>query len=137
MIGTTGQEFSYISLADEVTTGSSIMPQKRNPDVLELIRGATATVNACLNECLIITNKLPSGFQRDLQRIKAPLFRAIDISIESVEIMSYLITTIEFLPQNIKIEEDLHAAEEAYKLVLNEGISFRKAYQQIAQKYSK
>ena len=131
------QEFSYISLADEVTTGSSIMPQKRNPDVLELIRGATATVNACLNECLIITNKLPSGFQRDLQRIKAPLFRAIDISIESVEIMSYLITTVEFLPQNIKIEEDLHAAEEAYKLVLNEGISFRKAYQQIAQKYSK
>jgi argininosuccinate lyase len=113
------------------------MPQKRNPDVLELIRGATATVNACLNECLIITNKLPSGFQRDLQRIKAPLFRAIDISIESVEIMSYLITTVEFLPQNIKIEEDLHAAEEAYKLVLNEGISFRKAYQQIAQKYSK
>ena len=131
------QEFSYISLADEVTTGSSIMPQKRNPDVLELIRGATATVNACLNECLIITNKLPSGFQRDLQRIKAPLFRAIDISIECVEIMSYLITTVEFLPQNIKIEEDLHAAEEAYKLVLNEGISFRKAYQQIAQKYSK
>lgn len=131
------QEFGYISLADEVTTGSSIMPQKRNPDVLELIRGATATVNACLSECLIITNKLPSGFQRDLQRVKAPLFRAIDISIESIEIMSYLITKVEFLPENIKIEADLHAAEEAYKLVLNEGISFRMAYQQIATKYSK
>mgnify|MGYP005649255401 FL=1 len=51
--------------------------------------------------------------------------------------MSYLITKVEFLPENIKIEADLHAAEEAYKLVLNEGISFRMAYQQIATKYSK
>jgi argininosuccinate lyase len=131
------QEFSYISLTPEVTTGSSIMPQKRNPDVLELIRATTATVNACLNECLMIVAKLPSGFQRDLQRIKAPLFRAIDISTESIEIMAYLISSLEFLPENIKLDKNLFAAEEAYKLVLDEGISFREAYRRIGKNYNK
>ena len=76
------QEFAYISLAPEVTTGSSIMPQKRNPDVLELIRAASATAEASLHECLAITAKLPSGFQRDVQRIKAPLFRSIDLALD-------------------------------------------------------
>jgi|TARA_B110000914_G_scaffold210521_1_gene209764 argininosuccinate lyase len=131
------QEFSYISLTPEVTTGSSIMPQKRNPDVLELIRATTATVNACLNECLMIVAKLPSGFQRDLQKIKAPLFRAIDISTESIEIMAYLISSLEFLPENIKLDKNLFAAEEAYKLVLDEGISFREAYRRIGKNYNK
>ncbi|MDA9109607.1 argininosuccinate lyase [Woeseiaceae bacterium] len=131
------QEFSYISLAPEVTTGSSIMPQKRNPDVLELIRASTATVHACLNECLMIVAKLPSGFQRDLQKIKAPLFRAIDISNESIEIMAYLISSLEFLPENIKLDKNLFAAEEAYKLVLDEGISFREAYRRIGKNYNK
>ena len=69
------QEFAYIELATDTTTGSSIMPQKRNPDVLELIRASSATVQACMDEALQITNKLPSGYQRDLQRLKAPLFR--------------------------------------------------------------
>ena len=55
------QEFAYVSLAPEVTTGSSIMPQKRNPDVLELLRASSATAHACLDESLMITAKLPSG----------------------------------------------------------------------------
>jgi len=74
------QEFSFVQLPDNMTTGSSIMPQKRNPDVLELVRGATATLNAALTEILGITTKLSSGYQRDLQRIKPPLFRAIDLA---------------------------------------------------------
>mgnify|MGYP001231265321 FL=1 len=131
------QEYRYIDLPTEVTTGSSIMPQKRNPDVLELIRASSATVLSCLNESMMVMAKLPSGFQRDLQKIKAPLFRAIDDTVESVDIMSYVISTMKFLPQNIDLGEDLFAAEEAYKLVLSEGISFRKAYQQISKKYKK
>jgi argininosuccinate lyase len=76
------QEFGYVELATEVTTGSSIMPQKRNPDVLELIRAASATAQAGLDECLMITAKLPSGYQRDLQRLKGPVFRSIDLAID-------------------------------------------------------
>ena len=83
------QEFAYVSLAAEVTTGSSIMPQKRNPDVLELLRASSATALACLDEALMITAKLPSGYHRDLQRLKSPLFRSIDLAVESVDIMAY------------------------------------------------
>ena len=131
------QEFGYIKLAADVTTGSSIMPQKRNPDVLELVRGATSTAQACLQECMMIAAKLPSGFQRDLQRMKAPVFRSIDLTIESVDIMTHLISKLEFLPENIKLGEELYATEEAYELVRSEGIPFREAYRRIGARYSK
>ena len=127
------QEFGFIDLPDNLTTGSSIMPQKRNPDVLELIRGATATVQAGLGEILGLSAKLGSGYQRDLQRIKAPLFRAIDLSAESGEIMRYLIDKIRFIPENIAIDESVYAAGQANRLVLEEGISFREAYRRVAQ----
>jgi len=120
------KEFGYIELAAEVTTGSSIMPQKRNPDVLEMVRGASATAQACLHECMMIASKLPSGFQRDLQRMKAPVFRSIDLTVESVDIMAQLISKLEFLPQNIKLGEEP-----------SEGIPFREAYGRIAARYSK
>jgi len=129
------QEFGYIELAAEVTTGSSIMPQKRNPDVLELVRGASGTVQACLNECLLITNKLTSGFHRDLQRMKAPVFRAIDLTIESVEIMEFLLSKVRFLPENIKLGPGIFATEEAYKLVTSDGMPFREAYRQVAKRF--
>ena len=130
------QEFSYITLAAEVTTGSSIMPQKRNPDVLELVRASSATAQACLDECLMITAKLPSGYHRDLQRLKPPVFRAIDLAIESVDIMSYLISGLEFVAENIRPGDELNAAEQANKLVVSEGIPFREAYRRIAARYS-
>ena len=131
------QEYQYIDLADEVTTGSSIMPQKRNPDVLELVRAAAGSVQAALNECMLITTKLPSGFQRDLQRLKPPVFRAIDLTVESVDIMAYLLSTVQFLPKNIELGAELFAAEDAYKLVQSEGIPFREAYRRIAQQLQK
>lgn len=131
------QEFSYIKLAAEVTTGSSIMPQKRNPDVLELVRGASATAIASLNECMMITAKLPSGYQRDLQRLKPPVFRAIDLVIDSSDIMAYVIDTLTFEAKNIVLDDSLNAAEEAYRLVRGEGIPFRDAYRRVAKKYSK
>ena len=69
------QEFAFVNLPDTFTTGSSIMPQKRNPDVFELMRGRSAVAQAALNEVLGITQKLTSGYHRDLQLIKPPLFR--------------------------------------------------------------
>jgi argininosuccinate lyase len=131
------QEFSYVQLAAEVTTGSSTMPQKRNPDVLELVRGASATAIASLNECMMITAKLPSGYQRDLQRLKPPVFRAIDLVVDSSDIMAYVIDTLNFRPENIVLDDSLNAAEEAYRLVRSEGLPFRDAYRQVAKKYSK
>lgn len=131
------QEFAYISLAADVTTGSSIMPQKRNPDVLELLRAASSTAHACLDESLLITAKLQSGYQRDLQRLKAPLFRAIDLAVDSVDIMAYLLDGMRFLPENIELDEGIFATAEAYRLVRDEGIPFRDAYKQVAKRYSK
>ena len=131
------QEFAFVSLAPEVTTGSSIMPQKRNPDVLELLRASSATALACLDESLMITAKLPSGYHRDLQRLKSPLFRSIDLAIDSVDIMAYLLEGLNFLPQNIKLDEGIFATEEAYRLVRDEGIPFRDAYRKVAKRYAK
>ncbi|MEO1244807.1 MAG: argininosuccinate lyase [Pseudomonadota bacterium] len=130
------QEFAYVSLPNALTTGSSIMPQKRNPDVLELVRGAGATVHACLNESLGITAKLPSGYHRDLQRLKAPLFRGIDLTVESIDIMTYLLDELTFLPENISLDDGVFAAERAYELVRSEGIPFREAYRRIAARYA-
>ena len=131
------QEFAYVSLAPEVTTGSSIMPQKRNPDVLELLRASSATAQACLAESLMITAKLPSGYQRDLQRLKSPLFRAIDLAIESVDIMAYVLDGMHFQPQNITLDDGIFATAEAYRLVQEEGIPFRDAYRRVAKQYAK
>jgi argininosuccinate lyase len=131
------QEFAYITLAANVTTGSSIMPQKRNPDVLELLRAASGTAHACLDESLMITAKLQSGYQRDLQRLKAPLFRAIDLAIDSVDIMAYLLDGVSFVPDNITLGEGIFATEEAYRLVRDERIPFRVAYKRVAERYSK
>lgn len=131
------QEFAYISLAPDVTTGSSIMPQKRNPDVLELLRASSATAQACLTESLMITAKLPSGYQRDLQRLKPPLFRAIDLAIESVDIMAYVLEGVKFQPQNITLDDGIYATTEAYRLVQEEGVPFREAYRRVAKQYAK
>jgi argininosuccinate lyase len=126
------QEFAFVTLPETMTTGSSIMPQKRNPDVLELVRGATATAQAALVEILGITSKLGSGYQRDLQRIKPPLFRAIDTAQASAEIMAVLLDGVAFVPANIALDDSIHAAERANRLVVAEGISFREAYRRIA-----
>ena len=130
------QEFAYVDLAANVTTGSSIMPQKRNPDVLELVRAASATAQACLNECLMITAKLPSGFQRDAQRIKAPLFRSIDLAIEGIDIMAFVLDGLSFREENIHMDDGMYSAERAYALVTKEGIPFRDAYRRVAKKYA-
>ena len=128
------REFGFVELPEAFTTGSSIMPQKRNPDVFELVRGRTATAQACLVEVLGITAKLPSGYQRDLQLIKAPLFRSIDLCGETLDIMAAAIPLVRFRSERIRLEPDIHAAAEANELVAREGLPFREAYRRVAQK---
>jgi argininosuccinate lyase len=131
------QEFAFLQLPDEFTTGSSIMPQKRNPDVFELVRGRTATAHGALVEALGIFAKLPSGYQRDLQLLKAPLFRGIDLALSSADIMAAGVAGLRFLPDNISLDPSIHAAEEANALVVREGIPFREAYQRVAARLRK
>jgi argininosuccinate lyase len=131
------QEFAFVTLPDSFTTGSSIMPQKRNPDVFELVRGRTAVAQSCLAEVLGIFAKLPSGYQRDLQLIKPPLFRGIDLALATAGIMSLAIEGVRFRAAGIKLDPSIHAAEEANALVVREGIPFREAYRRIGEKYRK
>jgi argininosuccinate lyase len=131
------QEFGFLELPDAFTTGSSIMPQKRNPDLFELIRGRSATAQACLSEALGLCAKLPSGYQRDLQLLKIPLFRGIDIARQTLDILPAAIDAMRFRPERIHLDPAIHAAEEANRLVVCEGIPFREAYRRIAAKLKK
>ena len=128
------QEFAYVSLPAAFTTGSSIMPQKRNPDVFELMRGRSAVAQAALSEVLGITQKLTSGYHRDLQLIKPPLFRGIDSCLQTLEILPSALNGVGFRPENIRLDPGVHAAAAANALVAKEGIPFREAYRQVAAK---
>jgi len=128
------QEFAYVSLPSAFTTGSSIMPQKRNPDVFELVRGRSAVAQAALNEVLGITQKLTSGYHRDLQLIKPPLFRGIDSCLQTLEILPSALDGVRFRPENIRLDPGIHAAAAANALVAQEGIPFREAYRRVAAK---
>jgi argininosuccinate lyase len=131
------QEFSFVELPDAFTTGSSIMPQKRNPDVFELIRGRTATAQACLLEVMAIVAKLPSGYQRDLQLIKVPLFRGIDVCLDTLAILPAALAGVRFRRDRIRLDPSIHAAAEANDLVVKEGIPFREAYRRVGEKLKK
>jgi argininosuccinate lyase len=128
------KELGFVTLSPEMTTGSSIMPQKRNPDVFELVRGRTATGIACLVEVLGITAKLPSGYHRDLQLLKAPLFRGIDLARDTLAILAPALDGVRF--NRVELAPELNAAEEAYRLVLEEGIPFREAYRRVGERFT-
>jgi argininosuccinate lyase len=113
------------------------MPQKRNPDVFELVRGAQATALGALQEILALTAKLPSGYHRDLQRLKAPLFRTIDLAADVLAIMAHALPNVRFRPENIALEPELHAAGEANELVVKQGLPFREAYRRIAARFTR
>jgi argininosuccinate lyase len=128
------QEFGFVSLPPGFTTGSSIMPQKRNPDVFELMRGRSAVAQGALNEVLNITQKLSSGYHRDLQLIKPPLFRGIDSCLQTLDILPNALAGVHFNPQNIRLDPGIHAAAEANALVTKDDVPFREAYRQVAAK---
>lgn len=128
------QEFGFVTLPDAFTTGSSIMPQKRNPDVFELVRARSAQAPADLQAILGITLKMTSGYHRDLQLIKGPLFRLIDSTQEMLAVMEHAIKGIRFNAARTQsaMDPSLYAAEKAFALVQQEGISFREAYRRVA-----
>jgi argininosuccinate lyase len=126
------QEFGFVSLPEEFTTGSSIMPQKRNPDVFELVRGRSALAQAALVEVLGVTQKLTSGYHRDLQLIKPPLFRAIDSCRHTLDILPGALAGVRFRRDNIRLDPTIHAAAAANALVARENIPFREAYRRVA-----
>jgi argininosuccinate lyase len=128
------QEFGFVALPAAFTTGSSIMPQKRNPDVFELVRGRSSVAQAALNEVLGVTQKLTSGYHRDLQLIKPPLFRAIDSCLQTLEILPSALDGVSFRPENIRLDPAIDAAAAANALVAAEGIPFREAYRRVAAK---
>jgi argininosuccinate lyase len=125
-------EFGFVSLPESFTTGSSIMPQKRNPDVFELMRGRSSVALAALNEVLGVTQKLTSGYHRDLQLIKPPLFRGIDSCRQTLDILPSALAGVRFRPENIRLDPGIHAAAAANALVAEENIPFREAYQRVA-----
>ena len=131
-------EFDYCKLPDELTTGSSIMPQKKNPDVLELMRAKYHTVVACEFELQQITANLISGYNRDLQLTKEPTMKAFTITKESVSIAKLLFEKLEVHEESCKraMTEELYATQKAYDLV-KKGMPFRDAYREVGKEFEK
>ncbi len=129
------QNFGFVSFPDELTTGSSIMPHKKNPDVFELIRGKCNKIQALPYELTLITNNLPSGYHRDLQLLKEGLIPAIQNLKASLEMFTYSLQNIQV---NKNILDDpkydyLFTVEEVNELVQH-GTPFRDAYKIIGKK---
>jgi argininosuccinate lyase len=129
-------EFGFFRLPPTFTTGSSIMPQKRNPDVLELTRAKAAVVRSALAELQAIAAPLPSGYHRDLQLLKAPLFRGVDTALAMLRMTKHVMQGLEVDVARCEaaMSPELYATEEAYRLV-REGVPFREAYVRVAAKF--
>ena len=127
-------EFRFIDFPDEYVTGSSIMPQKKNPDVFELIRARTNIIQTLPNQVAMLTSNLQSGYNRDLQLLKQMIFDAFSDVKECIEIMLLMLN-------NIRIRKDItdnplynniFSAEEVNRLV-KQGVPFRDAYKAVSE----
>ncbi len=129
-------EFGYFELPKEFCTGSSIMPQKKNPDVLELIRGRYSIILGYDTQLKNLYSNLISGYNRDMQLSKEPVMRSIDLTKDCLKIITLVFDGIGINKDNCKkaVTKELFAAEEAYKLV-KKGVSFRDAYRKIGKKF--
>lgn len=126
------QNFGFITFPDELTTGSSIMPHKKNPDVFELIRARCNQMAALPNDIALMTTNLPSGYHRDLQLIKEMLFPSIQHLKDCLKMTQLMLSNIS-VKENILNDEKykfLFSVEEVNKLVLS-GMPFRDAYKKI------
>ncbi len=126
------QNFDFVSFPAELTTGSSIMPHKKNPDVFELIRSHSNRIKALPNEIMMMTTNLPSGYHRDLQLLKEHLFPAFTTLRQCLEMAQLMLSNIEVKRNIMKDDKYLYAfsVEEVNKLVL-QGIPFRDAYKKV------
>ncbi len=126
------QNFGFVSLPDELTTGSSIMPHKKNPDVFELLRAKCNKIQTLPNEIMLITNNLPIGYFRDLQIIKENFIPVFDEMNICIEILNFMLGNIEVNKDILddKKYEYLFSVEEVNKLVIG-GMPFRDAYKKV------
>jgi argininosuccinate lyase len=126
------QNFAFISFPDELTTGSSIMPHKKNPDVFELIRAHCNRIQALPNEIMLMTVNLPSGYQRDLQLLKEHIIPAFENLQSCLQMAGLMLSNIQVKKDLLRNEKYkyLFSVEEVNKLVL-QGIPFRDAYKKI------
>jgi len=129
------EAYPYFDLDDAVCTGSSIMPQKKNPDMAELLRAGHAEVTGAAATLQAITTNLSSGYHRDLQLTKEPLIRSVEKTLNLLQAAQLLISAIIPNADNLNeaITNELFAAEAANKLVKEKGVAFREAYQTIAE----
>jgi len=123
-------EFSFIEIDEAFCTGSSIMPQKKNPDILELIRGKSSLIIGSLMQSMILMKGLPSTYNRDLQEDKKIMFGAYQETIDSVEIFSELLKKIKFNKAKIKesLSEGFLEATDIADYLVKKGESFRKSH---------
>lgn len=132
------QNFGFIHFPDELTTGSSIMPHKKNPDVFELIRAKCNRIQSLPNELTLLTNNLPSGYHRDMQLTKEILFPAIAELRSCIEMMQLMLSELkvkEAVLQDPRYNY-LFSVEKVNELV-NQGIPFRDAYKQVGNMIEK
>jgi len=127
-------EFRFIDFPDELVTGSSIMPQKRNPDVFELVRGRTNLIQTLPGQVVVLTSNLPSGYNRELQLLKDLVFNAFSDLGESIEMMILMLDNI-IVKNDISdnpLYNSVYSTEEVNRLV-REGVPFRDAYREVAK----
>ncbi|OPX23111.1 MAG: argininosuccinate lyase [Candidatus Latescibacteria bacterium 4484_107] len=128
-------EFGYFTLPEEHSSGSSIMPQKRNPDPLELVRAKSAGVVSRLLRMIMIVRNLPSGYNRDFQDTKKPLMEALGTTESCLKVVRLIFTRLR-VNQDVLVKSftpELFAADEALRLVA-EGTPFRDAYRDVAKR---
>ncbi len=128
------QNFGFISFPEELTTGSSIMPHKKNPDVFELIRARGNQLMSLPNDITVITANLPSGYHRDLQLLKTLLFPALRDLRDCLEMAHLMLSNVEVQPNILDNEKYrfIFSVEEVNKLVLS-GMPFRDAYRKVGE----
>src|SRR6195952_3636402 len=132
------QNFGFISFPPQLTTGSSIMPHKKNPDVFELIRSHSNRIKALPNEIMMMTTNLPSGYHRDLQLLKEHLFPSFQTMKDCIEMAGLMLGNIEIKTDILADEKYkyLFSVEEVNKLVL-QGVPFRDAYKKVGMDIEK
>ena len=129
-------EFGYFALPEEFCTGSSIMPQKKNPDVLELLRAKYHIVVSYEMQIKNISSSLISGYNRDLQMTKEPTMKGLEITRQSLSVVALIFANIKVNKDNCRraMTEDIYATEKVYELVKG-GTPFREAYKIVSDEY--
>jgi argininosuccinate lyase len=132
------QNFGFISFPDELTTGSSIMPHKKNPDVFELIRARSNRIQSIPNEITLLINNLPSGYHRDMQLTKEILFPALEDLKNCIGMTILMLSHIRIKKDILKDEKYKYIfSVEAVNELVNQGVSFREAYKTIGNQINK